>query len=163
MIKEVTGDILQSKAEAIAHGIAPFDHFDNGLALSLREEWPVMVKDFRHFCHLQNPKPGSLWIWSGVGGKRIVNLMTQEAPNGEKHSGHSGPASVSHVSHALKALANLIQKENIRSVALPKLATGVGGLDWADVKPLIETHLSDCGADVYLYTTFKKGVPAQEN
>lgn len=162
MIHEVSGDILKTKAEAIAHGVAPFDHFENGLALSLKEEWPSMVKDFRHYCHLSNPKPGGAWVWAGVGGKRIVNLLTQEPPNGEKHSGHPGKASVSHVHHSLKELATIIRKENIKSVALPKLATGVGGLDWQEVKPLIESHLKDCGAEVYLYTTFKKGQVAEE-
>ena len=162
MIKEVTGDILHTKAEAIAHGVAPFDHFENGLALSLREEWPSMVKDFKHYCHLQNPKPGSAWIWSGVGGRRIINLLTQEAPKGEKHAGHPGRASVSHVGHSLKALASLIKKENIKSVALPRLATGVGGLEWKDVRPLIDNYLGDCGADVYVYTTYRKGETAPE-
>ena len=49
MLKEVTGDILLSTAGAIAHGIAPHDNFKQGLALSLREQWPGMYKDFRHY------------------------------------------------------------------------------------------------------------------
>jgi O-acetyl-ADP-ribose deacetylase (regulator of RNase III) len=156
MIREISGDILSTKAEAIAHGIAPFDHFNQGLALSLREEWPAMVRDFRHYCHLENPPPGTVWIWSGPGGKRIINLLTQEASDGEKHSGHPGKASLSHVRHALKNLARLIQEENIRSIALPRLASGVGGLDWTDVKNLIDEYLSACGAEIQLYTDYKK-------
>ena len=42
MIYEVSGDILLSKAQAIAHGVAPNDHFTNGLALSLRERYPAL-------------------------------------------------------------------------------------------------------------------------
>jgi O-acetyl-ADP-ribose deacetylase (regulator of RNase III) len=156
MIKEVSGDILETSAEAIAHGIAPFDHFNQGLALSLKEEWPSMARDFRHYCHLVNPKPGSVWIWPGPRGKRIINLMTQEAPEGEKHSGHPGKASISNVRHALKNLAKLIKEENIRSLALPRLASGVGGLNWEEVKPLIKEHLDDCGAEIELYTEYIK-------
>ena len=48
MIKEVTGDILLSKADLLAHGISAFDPFDSGLALALRERWPSLVKDYRH-------------------------------------------------------------------------------------------------------------------
>lgn len=44
MIKEVTGDILLSKADLLAHGISAFDPFDSGLALALRERWPSLVK-----------------------------------------------------------------------------------------------------------------------
>ncbi len=48
MIYEVSGDILLSEARAIAHGVAPNDNFANRLpALSLREHWPALYKDFR--------------------------------------------------------------------------------------------------------------------
>jgi O-acetyl-ADP-ribose deacetylase (regulator of RNase III) len=90
MIKEVTGDILLTKAQAIAHGVAPMDHFDRGLALSLRKDYPSMAKDFRHYCKLQNPAPGEVWMWGGVGNVRILNLITQEPAKG--HNGHPGSA-----------------------------------------------------------------------
>ena len=50
MIHEVTGDILLTNAQAIAHGVAPGDHFDHGLALALRERWPDMARDFRRYA-----------------------------------------------------------------------------------------------------------------
>ncbi len=159
MIQEVTGDILLSKAAAIAHGVAPHDHFDSGLALALRERFPVMVKDFRHHCHQSNPKPGGLWSWGGPDGQ-VINLLTQDpAP-----TAHSKPrkATSPNVNHALRALRNLIESEKLESVALPRLATGVGGLDWSEVKPLIERHLGDVKAKVYVYSTFERGVAAAE-
>ena len=78
MLKEVTGDILLSTAGAIAHGIAPHDNFKQGLALSLREQWPGMYKDFRHYCQTYNPKPGGAWSWKGPNSPVIINLFTQE-------------------------------------------------------------------------------------
>ena len=62
MLHEVTGDILLTKAQAIAHGIAPNEHFDSGLALSLRENWPAMAKDYRHYAHMQSPEPGDICV-----------------------------------------------------------------------------------------------------
>ena len=56
MLKEVAGDILLTKAEALAHGVAPNDNFANGLALALREQWPAMYKDFRHYSQTFTPK-----------------------------------------------------------------------------------------------------------
>ena len=50
MLIEVSGDILLTGAHAIAHGVAPNDNFHQGLALALREEYPAMYKDFRHYC-----------------------------------------------------------------------------------------------------------------
>ncbi len=156
MIQEVTGDILLTKAQAIAHGVAPNDHFNSGLALSLREQWPAMYKDFRHFTHNSHPKTGTVWVWGGTGGHRIINLFTQE-PAASEHS-HPGKASISNVNHCLKELHRAVEAEGITSLALPRLATGVGGLNWDEVLPLIKSHLGTLKIPVYLYTTYRKGV-----
>jgi O-acetyl-ADP-ribose deacetylase (regulator of RNase III) len=160
MITEVQGDILLSKAAAIAHGVAPNDHFDSGLALNLRQAWPAMVKDFRHYCQTSHPKTGEIWVWSGSDGRRIVNLMTQAAAYG--HGEKPGAATLESVNHALRALAKLAATEKLASLALPKLATGVGGLEWRDVKPLIEHHLGGLGIPVYVYSVFHAGQAATE-
>lgn len=160
MIKEVSGDILLSKAQAIAHGVAPNDNFASGLALSLRERWPSMYKDFRHYCHTRHPEPGELWTWAGADGVRIVNLMTQAAAYG--HGAKPGKASVEHVNHALRALHRLIDEEGFSSVALPRLATGVGGLSWDEVAPLLDHHLGGLNIPVIVYTTYHAGVAADE-
>lgn len=160
MIIEVSGDILLSNAQVIAHGIAPNDDFAIGLAHSLRESWPSMYKDFRHFCQTQHPKAGTLWSWMGADSKIVVNLFTQEAAyhQGEK----PGRATLSHVNHALRELRHLIGSEKFTSLALPRLSTGVGGLDWDDVYPLIQQHLGDLDIPVYVYSSFHKGVKAQD-
>jgi len=52
----------------------------------------------------------------------------------------------------------LPKKEQIKSVAKPKIGTGVGGLDWSEVKPLIENHLSKPELEAFKYSEYKKGV-----
>lgn len=165
MIREVEGDILLSRAQVIAHGIAPQDHFDTGLALALRERWPSMVRDYRHAIHGKPLAAGELWMWRGVdadGSTRgIVNLLTQSM----LHSGATakpGKASTENVSRCLKALAKLVTEEGITSLALPRLATGVGGLEWNEVKPLVERHLGEVEIPVLVYETYRKGQQANE-
>lgn len=160
MIHFVSGDILLSSSRAIAHGVAPGDHFDTGLALALRERWPAMVKDFRHHCQVSHPKPGELWTWAGADGARIINLLTQDAAPGQ-HA-HPGRATIAHVNHALRNLRGLVEQEKIASLALPRLATGVGGLDWNDVRPLIERDLGDLKIPVCVYAEYRAGVAAKE-
>lgn len=160
MIYELSGDILLSGAKAIAHGVAPNDDFHAGLALQLREQEPAMYKDFRHFCHNSHPKSGGLWTWMGSNGQYLVNLFTQDAAY--EHGSKPGQASLSQVNHALHALRGLIEQEHISSVALPRLACGVGGLDWNEVRPLIEKHLGDLNIPVYVYSTYHQGVKANE-
>ncbi|MFO1019564.1 MAG: Appr-1-p processing protein [Planctomycetales bacterium] len=159
MIKIVSGDVLLSKAQAIAHGIAPNDHFDQGLALALREKWPSLQKDFRHYAHQVHPKPGEIWAWGGFG-TRIVNLLTQEG--NFDHGSKPGRATLGNVSHALKRLRHFLEVEKIESLALPRLATGVGGLAWKDVLPLIEQHLGDLPLPVYVYGEYIPGQAAKE-
>jgi len=159
MIKEVQGDLLLSKAAAIAHGVGPNDPFSQGLAL--RTQWPALYKDFRHYCQTYHPKPGELWAWMGADGVRVVSLFTQEGVEGH-HGGKSGRASASHAAHALKALHKLAVDEEFTSLALPRLATGVGGMEWTAVKPLLEQHLGSLGIPVYVYSTFHSGVALDE-
>ena len=117
MLIEVTGDILLSKAHAIAHGVAPGDHMDRGLALALRERWPAMAKDFRHFCHVKHPHAGGAWTWKSSEGQFIVSLLTQEPAASEKQ--HPGAAHLEHVNHALRELRHVIEQEQIVSIAPP--------------------------------------------
>jgi len=160
MIYELSGDILLSSAKAIVQGVAPNDDFHHGLALQLRERMPAMYKDFRHYCHTQHPKSGGLWAWMSSDGRYLVNLFTQDAAYdpGSK----PGAAALNHVNHALHALHGFVVKEKPASLALPRLACGINGLDWDEVRPLIEHHLGDLKIPVYVYTNYQKGVKASE-
>lgn len=160
MIHEVEGDILLSEAQAIGHGVAANDPMNQGLALSLHERYPAMHKDFHHWCHQSGAKPGEAWVWGGAEGVRIINLLTQEG--GQEAGSKPGKATEANVNHALRALKKIIQQEGFSSLAIPRLATGVGGLDWAQVQPLIHNQLGDLDIPIYVYVTFSAGVKAQE-
>ena len=160
MLHEVSGDILLTRSQAIAHGVGPHDNFGQGLALSLRERWPAMYRDFKHYCRVHNPQPGSLWAWMGADGTRIVNLFTQDAP--QARGGHPGRASLQNLGRCLKALHSWIEREDLESIALPRLATGVGGLDWELVRPELNRHLGHLGMTVIVYTEFHAGQAAAE-
>ena len=75
---------------------------------------------------------------------------------------HPGKATAHNVNHALKELRAILEKENISSVALPRLATGVGDLDWDEVEPMIEKHLGDLGIPVMVYVSYEKDKKAAE-
>jgi O-acetyl-ADP-ribose deacetylase (regulator of RNase III) len=160
MIFEVAGDILFTDARAIVHGVAPNDPMSQGLALSLHERYPAMHKDFHHWCHQNHPKPGRAWVWGGPD-IRIVNLLTQDGGYG--HGARPGKATISNVKHSLRELAKIINSEGFTSLAIPRLATGVGGLSWDDVWPLIKERLGKLDVQVYVYTEYHTGKKANES
>ena len=162
MIHQVEGDILLSRAHAIAHGIAANDPMTQGLALALHEQYPSMHKDFHHWCHQHHPKPGAAWMWGGPQNVRVVNLITQEGGYGHGPSARPGKATIKHVSDALKNLAKMVGEEGFTSIALPRVATGVGGLDWEDVWPVIQQRLGDLDIPVYVYVDYRPGQRAEE-
>lgn len=159
MIYEVHGDILLSNAQAIAHGISPNENFDRGLAFTLGEMWPAMAQAYRNYAQQVHPKPGELWSWNGFDTK-LYCLLTQ--------AGSFDPgalprrATIANVDECLQRLRNALLHENIHSLALPRLATGIGGLSWEDVRPLIEKHLGDLSIPVYVYSRYQAGTAAQE-
>ncbi|MDX5409176.1 MAG: macro domain-containing protein [Thauera sp.] len=160
MLIEVAGDLLLSRAQVLAHGVAPYDPMDQGLALALHKHFPAMHKAFHRWCHQQHAEPGQVWSWRSEQGIVIVNLLTQDIWEGHAH--RPGKATVANVNHALHALAKLAAKERFTSIALPRLATGVGGLDWAEVWPLIDNRLGSLDIPVYVYSDYRPGVRASE-
>src|SRR5882762_2542466 len=122
MIHDVSGDLLLSQAQLLAHGLAPNDE-----------------------CKTTHPKPGSVWLWRGFDGAgkqvRIAALLTQEPPQHE--GGHPGKAHTEYLNRALHELKHVLQTEGLRSLAVPRLCTGVGGLDWKHVQPLLQAQLGE--------------------
>jgi O-acetyl-ADP-ribose deacetylase (regulator of RNase III) len=150
MIKEaLVGNIAFSKADAIVQGIAPDEDFSQGVALAVSQKHPGIIEDFAQFRSETPPQPGSLWTWRNGAGPRVVSLFIRAAADD-----HHGKARVEWVDQALAQLRELALRENFKSLALPKLGTGVGDLDWREVKPLIQKHLGDLPAKVLLYTIF---------
>jgi O-acetyl-ADP-ribose deacetylase (regulator of RNase III) len=130
VLHEVEGDLLLSGAQAIAHGVAPNDDFHVGLALSLRERWPAMYKDFRHYCQTAHPKPGDAWTWAGADAPRIVNLFTQEGVQGH-HGGKPGRAHLNYVNKSLRELRHIAENRPAPS-GHGRRRTGLGGGQAAD-------------------------------
>jgi len=160
MIHELNGDILFSGAKSIVHSVAPNDDYHQGLALQLRKRLPALYKDFRQHCQIKRPKSGELWAWKTADTRFIVSLFTRDGAY--NHGSKPGHASLSHVNRSLHALRSMAQKEKLSSIALPRIACGVGGLNWNEVRPLIDKQLGDLDIPVYIYLSYQKGVKAIE-
>jgi O-acetyl-ADP-ribose deacetylase (regulator of RNase III) len=152
MIHKVEGDILLSKAQVIVHGVGVNDLMDKGLALKLRNKYPSLQKDLNRWCHQHETKPGEAWLWVGQDNVRIVNLITHE--NRESNDHHYDKATLGNIRHALTALVKMVTHEKLTSLALPRIGTGLGDLDWDDVWTLIENNLGGLEILVHVYIDY---------
>ena len=77
----------------------------------------------------------------------IVNFPTK------KH--WSNPSKLEWIEDGLKDLRRFLIKQNVQSVAIPALGSGLGGLDWKDVRRLIERELAGLETEIYVYEAMK--------
>lgn len=163
MIIEVEGDIFFTSAQSIAHCTYINDDFNHGLAAQLRVLWPEFHKDFKHFCKTEFPNEGDVWPWMGPGTPVIFSLFTQKKAISRRVQSYSSTKSTKkNLNHALKKLFMDLDILNIPSIAIPRISTGGGGLDWNDVKYMIEKNLSQFEGQIFLYTNYIPKLKATE-
>ncbi len=160
MIYEVEGDMMLTRAQVIAHGVAVNDPMIRGLARKLHERFPAMVTDYSEWCQEQNPEPGKIWLWGDADKIRIVNLITQEG--GGDGMGRPGRESKIAIHRALRALTKLAIDEKFTSIAMPKLGAGFGGVDWLEVRGMMDSQLDELLFPIFVYVTELDGQVASE-
>ena len=152
-IEFVTGDIFVNrvKAEALAHGCNCAGSMGAGVAVGFRERYPDMFEEYRRRCRAKPPEfaLGGVFLWREPGKPAVFNLGTQPRPG----RGATYPV----VAAALKALRAAADAAGVRSIAMPRIAAGYGGLSWAKVRAQIETAFADWPGMLYVYEEFKEG------
>ncbi len=156
MIKFTSGDILRADAEAIVNTVNCVGVMGRGIALQFKKAWPENFKIYAAACKQKEVQPGSMFIVETdqlTNPKFIVNFPTK------RH--WRGASKLEDIELGLVALAREIKQRQIKSIAIPPLGSGLGGLNWADVRPLIETLFSDLpNVEVLVYEP--KGAPESD-
>ena len=117
-----------------------------GIALMFKEAFPQNFRAYEAAAKAGLVRVGELFVterYDMLGPRLIINFPTKQ------HWRHN--SRLDWVEQGLAALRREIAGRGIRSVAVPPLGAGNGGLDWSDVRPLIEQALSDVDADVVVY------------
>ncbi len=146
MIEFVSGEILRTKSDYIALGVAtdPQDAMGAGLALKISKKWPDVQKHFKQFARSQKFQGGDLFVVAPAKNRPgIIFIATQPDMN---------DVSLSFLNRGLRKLARYCVKQQIESVSLPKLGAGLGELQWEEeVKPLLLKHLDDLDTSFVVY------------
>ena len=154
MLEYKSGDIFDEDVEALVNSVNCVGVMGRGLALQFKSAFPDNYKAYRAACKRGEVRPGEMFIFErpGLNNPRyIVNFPTK------RH--WRSKSNIRDVVAGLEALAQEIRAREIRSIALPALASDLGGLDWQQVRPEIETALG--GLDDVRIVVFEPGsVPA---
>ena len=148
MIETTQGNLLKAPVEALVNTVNTVGVMGKGIALQFMQAYPQMFRAYEHACKSGEVRLGNMHVvdlGGLLGGPRwIINFPTK---------GHWRARSrILDIEVGLQDLVTTIARLNIRSIAVPPLGCGHGGLEWSDVRPLIETalgHLPDVRVLVY--------------
>ncbi len=134
MIELTKGDLLNAPVEALVDAVNTAGVMGKGIALQFKLAYPEMFRAYQRACKAGEVKLGKMHVFDlGAAGSKprwIINFPTK---------GHWRDASrLSDVEAGLEDLVATIPRLHIRSIAVPPLGCGLGGLNWDDVRPRIE-------------------------
>ena len=138
MIEFTTGDILRADAEALVNTVNCVGIMGRGVALQFKNDFPANFKAYQAVCAREEVQPGKMFVFeTGTLGnpKFIINFPTKRHWRGKSR--------MEDIDSGLKALVEEVRNRGIRSIAIPPLGSGLGGLNWTEVRPRIEAALRD--------------------
>ncbi|MGJ5180352.1 type II toxin-antitoxin system antitoxin DNA ADP-ribosyl glycohydrolase DarG [Bradyrhizobium oligotrophicum] len=136
MIEFRTGDIFSADVEALVNTVNCVGIMGRGIALQFKNAFPENFKAYEAACARELVQPGRMFVHETLtltNPKFIINFPTK------RH--WKGKSRMEDIESGLKALVQEIQTRHIRSIAIPPLGSGLGGLNWADVRPRIVAAL----------------------
>jgi O-acetyl-ADP-ribose deacetylase (regulator of RNase III) len=136
MIEYKKGNILAENVEAVVNTVNCVGIMGRGIALQFKNTFPGNFKAYAAACKLNEVQPGRMFIYETgrlTNPLYIINFPTK------RH--WKGKSRMEDIDDGLVALAEEIRNRKIRSIAIPPLGSGLGGLDWSKVRPRVEAAL----------------------
>lgn len=135
-MKILNGNIFESEAEAIVNTVNTKGIMGKGIALQFKQQYPNMYKDYKIACENGEVIIGKMYVWknpSMFGPRYIINFPTKQE--------WSKPSKIEYIQKGLLDLVTVIKELGLKSIAVPPLGCGNGGLDWNQVKTFIISAL----------------------
>jgi O-acetyl-ADP-ribose deacetylase (regulator of RNase III) len=137
MIEVKTGNLLEADVEALVNTVNTAGVMGKGIALQFKQAFPDNFRAYEKAAKLKQIEPGKMFVFetSRLDNPRfIINFPTK------RH--WRGATRITDIEDGLKDLVNVIQQNKIKSIAIPPLGCGFGGLNWDEVHPLIMSAVS---------------------
>src|SRR5262245_57928498 len=147
MITEVRGNLLDADVDALVNTVNTAGVMGKGVALQFKQAFPANYQAYKRACERGEVVLGRMFVFDNGQLTRprfIVNFPTKQHWRSRSR--------LSDIEAGVADLVGVIEGHGIRSIAIPALGCGNGGLDWADVEPRIEGALGAVpDVDVRLY------------
>lgn len=133
MIEIERGNLLEADVDALVNTVNCKGYMGKGIALQFKQAFPANFKAYEKACKAGEVVPGRMFIFDNGGlfsPRFIINFPTKNHWRGKSR--------LEDIEAGLKALAEDVRRLGIRSIAVPPLGCGFGGLDWRVVQPMIE-------------------------
>ncbi len=157
MIQITRGDILQADAEALVNTVNCVGVMGRGIAAQFKKKFEANFKAYKKACDQGQLTLGTVLVYDReqlLNPRYVINFPTKDHWRAKSE--------IEDVRTGLVALVNEVRERNIKSIAIPPLGCGLGGLKWSQVRPLIEGAFADLHeVDVLLYEP--AGAPAADN
>jgi O-acetyl-ADP-ribose deacetylase (regulator of RNase III) len=137
MLIYTQGNLLKADVDALVNTVNTVGVMGKGIALMFKEQFPENFRAYEAACRRKEIQVGHVFVTERrdlVGPKWIINFPTK------KH--WRQPSKLEWIEAGLVDLRRVIVENGIRSIALPPLGSGNGGLDWSQVRPLVEKALA---------------------
>ena len=152
MIRFTQGNLLEADVEALVNTVNTVGIMGKGIALMFKEKFPENFRVYAAACESNDVEIGRMFVTERgalTGPRWIINFPTK------KH--WRTRTRLEWVEAGLADLRHVIERLGIRSIAVPPLGCGQGGLDWSAVRPLIEHALADLpGVEVLVYAPTRR-------
>lgn len=156
MIEFTSGDILRDDSEAVINTVNCVGIMGRGIALQFKNAYPANFKAYEAACKRNEVQPGRMYVFETgqlTPPQYIINFPTKRHWRGKSR--------LEDIEAGLKDLVEVIRSKGIHSIAIPPLGSGLGGLDWSEVKPRIEAALTSLD-EVRVVIYEPKGAPTSE-
>jgi O-acetyl-ADP-ribose deacetylase (regulator of RNase III) len=151
-----SGDILAADVEALVNTVNCVGIMGRGVALQFKNAFPANFKAYEAACKRKEVQPGRMFVFetrTAMNPHYIINFPTKRHWRGKSR--------IEDIETGLGALVQEIRARHIRSIAVPPLGSGLGGLNWSDVRAHIGRALHGL-PDVEVVVFEPSGAPATE-
>lgn len=128
----------------IAIEVSRDEHYKTPYLKELKESWPSLAKDYRHYCHIHSPKKGDLWVWTSPEGQKFVHFIMDQV-EGEQQDSHER---IQHFRQALKKAKKIVVDEKIEFLNFAAKAFHFKANELENMKKVVEEVLGDTPIEI---------------